>query len=64
MAKIHYIVLADRRLEVREIAGAIGVSKDRMGYILHEILKAVVTVGATLEPKARPLEHFRVFEAI
>ena len=36
--KIHDLVLADRRLKVREIAETVGISKDRVGYILHESL--------------------------
>nr|XP_041633408.1 uncharacterized protein LOC121503244 [Drosophila kikkawai] len=28
----------DRRLNVREIADTVGISKDRVGYILHEVL--------------------------
>lgn len=38
VAKIHDLVLADRRLKVREIAETVGISKDRVGHILHEIL--------------------------
>ena len=38
MTKIHDLVLADRRLKVREIAETVGISKDRVGHILHEIL--------------------------
>ena len=37
--KIHGLVLADRRLEVREIANTVGISKDRVGHILHEVLR-------------------------
>ncbi|XP_043259031.1 uncharacterized protein LOC122401139 [Colletes gigas] len=36
--KIHDLVLADRRLKVREIAETVGISKDCVGHILHEIL--------------------------
>ena len=36
--KIHDIVLADRRLKVREITATVGISKDCVGHILHEIL--------------------------
>ena len=32
------MVLYDRRMEVREIAETIGISKERVGYILHEEL--------------------------
>ncbi|GBP40121.1 Putative uncharacterized protein FLJ37770 [Eumeta japonica] len=38
--KIHDLVLADRRLElkVHEIAETVGISKDRVGHMLHEVL--------------------------
>lgn len=36
--KVLDLVLADRRLKVRELAECMGISKDRVGYILHEIL--------------------------
>ena len=38
VTKIHDLVLADRRLKVCEIAETVGISKDHMGHILHEIL--------------------------
>jgi len=38
VTKIHDIALADRRLKIREIAETVGMSKDRVGHILHEIL--------------------------
>ena len=38
VTKIHDLVLADRRLKVREIAETVGISKDRVGHILPEIL--------------------------
>jgi len=38
VTKIHDLVLADRRLKIREIAETVGMSKDRVGHILHEIL--------------------------
>ena len=38
VTKIHDLVLADRRLKVREKAETVGISKDRMGHTLHEIL--------------------------
>jgi hypothetical protein len=34
----HDMVLDDRRMKVREIAETIGISKERVGYILHEEL--------------------------
>jgi len=36
--QVHDMVLDDRRMKVREIAETIGVSKERVGYILHEEL--------------------------
>jgi len=36
--QVHDMVLYDRRMEVREIAETIGISKERVGYILHEEL--------------------------
>ena len=38
VTKIHDLVLADRRLKVREIAETVRISKDRVGHILHDIL--------------------------
>jgi len=38
VTKLHDLVLADRRLKIREIAEAVGLSKDRVDHILHEIL--------------------------
>ena len=35
---IHDLVLTDRRLKVREIAQTVGISKDCVGHIMHEIL--------------------------
>ena len=35
---IHDLVLADRRLKVREIDETVGISKDCVGHIAHEIL--------------------------
>jgi len=36
--QMHDMVLDDRRMKVREIADTIGISKKRVGYILHEEL--------------------------
>jgi histone-lysine N-methyltransferase SETMAR len=36
--QVHNTVLYDRRMKVREIAETIGISKERVGYILHEEL--------------------------
>jgi len=34
--QVHDMVLDDKRMKVREIAETIGISKERIGYILHE----------------------------
>jgi transposase len=36
--QVHDMVLDDRRMEVREVAETMGISKERVGYILHEEL--------------------------
>jgi DNA-binding Xre family transcriptional regulator len=36
--QVHNMVLDDRRMKVCEITEAIGISKERVGYILHEEL--------------------------
>jgi len=36
--QVHDMVLDDRRMKVREIAETISISKERVGYILHEEL--------------------------
>ena len=36
--QVHDIVLADRQMKVREITETTGISKERVGYILHEEL--------------------------
>jgi transposase len=33
--QVHDMLLDDRRIKVREIAETIGISKERVGYILH-----------------------------
>lgn len=38
ITKVHDLVLNDRRLKVRVIADTIGISKERVGHILHEHL--------------------------
>lgn len=38
IAKVRHLVLADRRLKVREMAETTGICKERVGHILHEIL--------------------------
>jgi hypothetical protein len=36
---VHGMLLGDRRMKVREIAETIGISKERLWYILHEDLR-------------------------
>jgi len=38
VTKIHDLVLADRRLKIREIVELVNMSKDHVGHFLHEIL--------------------------
>jgi transposase len=38
ISQVHDMVLDDRRMKVSEIAETIGISKERVGYILHEEL--------------------------
>ena len=38
------MVLDDRRMKVREIAETIGISKEGVGYILHEELDTFQTI--------------------
>jgi hypothetical protein len=39
--KVHDMVLDDWRMKVREIAETIGISKECVGYILHEELDMI-----------------------
>ena len=39
IAKVHDMVLDDRRVKVREICNAIGISNDRVHFILQEELQ-------------------------
>jgi len=50
VTKIHDLVLADRRLKIREIAKTVGMSKDRVGHILHEILCMRKLSGQQTQP--------------
>jgi len=36
--QVHRIVLSDRKVKLRELAEAVGISKERVGYILHDVL--------------------------
>jgi len=49
--QVHDTVLDDRRMKVREIAETVGISKERVGYILHVRIgyeKALRKMGAAL----------------
>jgi len=37
--QVHRIVLSDRKVKLRELAEAVGISKERAGYILHDDLE-------------------------
>ncbi|KYN06861.1 hypothetical protein ALC62_02182, partial [Cyphomyrmex costatus] len=37
--QVHRIVLNDRKVKLRELAEAVGISKERAGYILHDVLE-------------------------
>ncbi|XP_018352128.1 PREDICTED: histone-lysine N-methyltransferase SETMAR-like [Trachymyrmex septentrionalis] len=37
--QVHRIVSSDRKVKLRELAEAVGISKERTGYILHDLLK-------------------------
>jgi len=54
LEQVHDMVLDDRRMKVREIAETIGISKERVGYILHEELD-------TKKLCARWVPHYSLF---
>jgi histone-lysine N-methyltransferase SETMAR len=56
--KIHDMVLADRRLKVREIAEAVGISNDRVHNILHEHL-GMKKLSARWVPRLLTVDHMR-----
>ena len=37
--QVHRIVLSDRKVKLRELAEAVGISKERAGYILYNVLE-------------------------
>ncbi|EGI60687.1 Histone-lysine N-methyltransferase SETMAR, partial [Acromyrmex echinatior] len=37
--QVHRIVLSDRKVKLRELTEAMGISKERAGYILHDVLE-------------------------
>ena len=38
-SKSHRIVLSDRKVKLRELTEAVGISKERAGYILYDVLE-------------------------
>lgn len=36
--QVHRIVLSDCKVKLRELAEVVGISKERVGYILHDVL--------------------------
>jgi len=63
--QVHDVVLDDWRMKVREIAETIGISKKRVGYILHEELdmkKLLRKIGAALSEQC--LERFNKIKLI
>jgi len=58
VTKIHDLVLTDRLLKIREIAMTVGMSKDRVGRILHKMLGMRKLSARWVPPHAtvRPLQ--------
>jgi histone-lysine N-methyltransferase SETMAR len=48
--QVHDMVLDDRWMKVREIAETIGISKERVGNILHEELDITLSVSVCFSP--------------
>jgi transposase len=59
--QVHDMVLDDRRMKVREISETIGISKESVGYILHEEMdmkNGLRKMGATLaHSRSKTLSH-------
>jgi transposase len=56
--QVHDMLLDDRRMKVRESAETIGISKERVGYILHEELD-MITLCARWVPRLLPADQKR-----
>ncbi|GBP26227.1 Histone-lysine N-methyltransferase SETMAR [Eumeta japonica] len=56
--KIHEMILDDRRMKVRELAHAVGISTERVCHILHEYLD-MRKLSATWVPRLLTLDHKR-----
>lgn len=54
--KIHEMILDDRRLKVRELAEAVGISTERVHHILHEYL-AMRKLSARWVPRLLTIDH-------
>lgn len=57
--KVHDMVMNDRRVKVREVSEAIGISKERVGHILHEELK-MKKLCARWVPHLLTIDHKRI----
>jgi len=58
VTKIHHPVLADRRLKIGEIAETVGISKYRVGHILHYIL-GMCKLSARWVPRLLTMDNKR-----
>ncbi|XP_033232192.1 uncharacterized protein LOC117183121 [Belonocnema kinseyi] len=56
--KIHGMILNDRRMKVREVAEAVGISIERVRHILHECLD-MKKLSARWVPRLLTLDHKR-----
>ncbi|XP_025161796.1 histone-lysine N-methyltransferase SETMAR-like [Harpegnathos saltator] len=56
--KIHGMILDDRRMKVREVAEAVGISTERVHHILHEYLD-MKKLSARWVPRLLTLDHKR-----
>jgi len=56
--KIHGMILDDRRIKVREVAEAVGISTERVHHILHEYLD-MKKLSARWVPRLLTLDHKR-----
>jgi len=64
VTKIQDLVLADRRLKIREISETVGMSNDRVGDILHEIL-GMRKLSPRWVPRLLTPDNFRaLFDAV
>jgi len=64
VTKIHDHGLANSRLKIREIAETVGISNDRVGHILHEILGMRKLSPRCVLFKRNPREFLRRFVTV